>query len=485
MSDVDSSFAAAPEHAAENLMQEKSSKGLNFLLLEAVRSCVLLAPRWQRVHATPWTIVSLVLLYLLAQLAAQRSMIAGEADFNWSAISSDWLGFALLAWLSYWLIEKTEHEVKPAQATALIFGQIFVFTVFFGAVFTVLVKTNFYNQEKLDLIAQWAAILLPISWAMLAQLVVLWRVSTRKIGPILLALLLLLANAAMSIGTSSIQFWNPRVELVEEEDPETLEITQEVMEAQPVLLEQTLSAVKAERPGVVDLFSITFAPYSEENVFHDETAMVSKVMAERFDTTGRGVQLVNHLDTVGEFPWATPLNLKRAVFAVAGKMNKQEDILFMHLSSHGASDGQLAASFPPMTIEEVTPDDLKAWLDEAGVKNRVISISACFAGNWVPPLANENTLVMTASDADHTSYGCGRKSPLTFFGRAMYDEQLRNQTLSFETAHAAARIVIKQREEEAGKTDGYSNPQIRMGEAIRLRLALLQDRLQKNKGSSD
>jgi hypothetical protein len=42
---------------------------------------------------------------------------------------------------------------------------------------------------------------------------------------------------------------------------------------------------------------------------------------------------------------------------------------------------------------------------------------------------------MTAADADHTSYGCGRLSELTFFGRALFDEQLR-KTHSFEQAFA-------------------------------------------------
>jgi hypothetical protein len=91
-------------------------------------------------------------------------------------------------------------------------------------------------------------------------------------------------------------------------------------------------------------------------------------------------------------------------------------------------------------------------------------------------LAEPGTLMMTASDAEHTSYGCGRNSELTFFGRAMYGEQLRT-TRSFEAAHAAARKVIDQREKEAGKTDGYSNPQIAMGEAIRPVLAALAARL--------
>ena len=80
-------------------------------------------------------------------------------------------------------------------------------------------------------------------------------------------------------------------------------------------------------------------------------------------------------------------------------------------------------------------------------------------------------------DAEHTSYGCGRKSELTFFGRAMFNEQLRN-TRSFEQAFAAAVPVIRKREEEAGKPDGFSNPQIQVGAGIRPVLEELAKRLE-------
>lgn len=79
---------------------------------------------------------------------------------------------------------------------------------------------------------------------------------------------------------------------------------------------------------------------------------------------------------------------------------------------------------------------------------------------------------MTAADAEHTSYGCGRHSELTYFGRAMFGEQLR-RTLSFKDAHASARTVIEQREKDAKKTDGFSNPQIAVGTKIRETLARL------------
>jgi hypothetical protein len=155
-------------------------------------------------------------------------------------------------------------------------------------------------------------------------------------------------------------------------------------------------------------------------------------------------------------------------------MDRNEDVLFIYLTSHGAREGQLAADFWPFELTELTPSMLRKWLDEAGIRHRVIAVSACFSGSWIPSLKDDATMVLTAADADHTSYGCGYKSELTFFGRAMFDEQLRSHTRSFEQAHAAAREVIRKREVEAGKDDGYSNPQISVGAAIRAKLATFQ-----------
>ena len=106
-------------------------------------------------------------------------------------------------------------------------------------------------------------------------------------------------------------------------------------------------------------------------------------------------------------------------------------------------------------------------LDEMQVQHRVIAVSACYSGGWIEPLRSDSSLVMTAADKDHTSYGCGSNSELTFFGRAVFDEQLRT-TLSFEDAFARAVPVIKQREIDAKKEDGFSNPQISIGTKIRI-----------------
>lgn len=55
-------------------------------------------------------------------------------------------------------------------------------------------------------------------------------------------------------------------------------------------------------------------------------------------------------------------------------------------------------------------------------------------------------------------------------------EELR-RTRSFEQAHARARELIRQREIDAGKDDGYSNPQLALGAALRPVLQRLEARL--------
>jgi hypothetical protein len=258
--------------------------------------------------------------------------------------------------------------------------------------------------------------------------------------------------------------------------PPALVLTQAVFETQQALWREQLLTLAPERPGVTDVYGLVFAPYAEENVFRRESTMVSELLEQRFDAAGRVMHLINHAETAASHPWATPENLQRALAALAARMDRENDVLMVYMTSHGARNHELAASHGPLQVAPVTPEMLWRWLDEAGIRNRVIAVSACYAGGWVEPLATDSTLVMTAADATHTSYGCGTLSELTFFGRAVFHEQLR-QTHSFEQAFAAAVPLIQQREVEAGKADGFSNPQIRVGERIRPVLADLAARL--------
>lgn len=452
-------------------------------LREGARSALFLAPRWERLAASPWQMACQMLLQLGMLVLFQRLTIEGDAILVWRSLLAGWCGIAMIAWLCY-LIEPAPHVARSAHAApgaarliTLVLAQSTIFGLLIWGVYFALVRTGVVGETNaVALRATWS---LPLLWAFLARLVVLLRAarplaSWRALATLVVVMFVSMLDYHFDV-TPDIWRAAPQAEAQEKEEP--FEVSQEMMEAQLPLLGEQIDALKPQRPGVIDMYTITFAPYQGEEVFRRESAMVADVMATRFDAAGRGLQLINHRKTAEQLPWATPLNLERAIDGIAAVMDPDEDVLFVHLTSHGAADGELAANFWPVDVAPVMPPDLRAWLDAAGIRYRVLSISACYAGNWIAPLAADGTLVMTASDADHTSYGCGRKSALTFFGRAMYDEQLRSTTRSFTEAHAAARTIIQRRETEAGKDDGYSNPQIKVGSKIVPVLERMKQRL--------
>lgn len=447
-------------------------RGLRDWLIEAARVAVLRRPRWERLDARPRTLAAMVLLNLLVLAAWQRLSIDGAASFSWRGLLDGWAGFALAAWLC-WVVaraarggdDRSPADVAPSAGTLLtLHGALWLGLVLASAA-VLLLKRAAFGAEDLPPGWAWAVWLAPLIWFGAAEMLMLWRLA-RAWLPRLLTLGLI--PAAIAIGTwlhPMVVWWPSRADSAEELADYGLRVDEEVIAAQSRLLGDALDTVPRSTPGRVNVYAITFAPYGTEDVFMHESAVVARTMAERFDAGDRTVQLVMNPKTVTTLPWATRPNLHQAIARMATLMDRDKDVLFLHLTSHGGRDGQLAADAWPLKTEPLTPDQLKQWLDEAGIRWRVISISACFSGSWIAPLSGDGTLVMTAADATHTSYGCGSRSPLTFFGQAMYVDALKD-TWSFRDAHARARQLIEVREREAGKTDGYSNPQIDEGVGI-------------------
>ena len=140
---------------------------------------------------------------------------------------------------------------------------------------------------------------------------------------------------------------------------------------------------------------------------------------------------------------------------------------------------ELEVSFSPLELEPITPEDLRTVLDAAGIKWRVVVISACYSGSFVTALKDERTLVITASDAEHSSFGCGSESDFTYFGKAYFDEALRHGA-SFIDAFAQARVTIHRREETEGETP--SNPQIAIGRGIERQLQRFEEQMRQGSG---
>lgn len=242
------------------------------------------------------------------------------------------------------------------------------------------------------------------------------------------------------------------------------------------LVAAQIRALPRQQPGVVDLYAIGVAGDGTQDVFRKEIDYFATLMAQRFHARGV-LTLVSHADSLAAKPGplASYDNLYDAVAGVAKRMNRREDILLLYLTMHGTPEHELALYFPPLVDDLLTPDDLAYLLDKAGIRNRVIVISACYSGGFIRRLQADGTLLMTAARSDRPSFGCGDDDTATFFGRAWLAEGL-NRSTDFVDAfrYAEGRIQDWERLEDFEP----SHPQLSEGNKIKARLADWQAQLQ-------
>jgi len=148
-------------------------------------------------------------------------------------------------------------------------------------------------------------------------------------------------------------------------------------------------------------------------------------------------------------------------------MNADEDVLFLFITAHGDRSHRLSAWQPPLELAQLTPTALARMLQDSGVKWRVIVVAACYAGGFIEPLRDANTIVIAAAAHDRTSFGCGAGRDFTYFGEAYFRDALA-KTRSFAAAFDLAKASVTQKESEEKLTP--SLPQIWVGPAIAERL---------------
>jgi hypothetical protein len=240
-------------------------------------------------------------------------------------------------------------------------------------------------------------------------------------------------------------------------------------------LDRALDALVPQRKGVVDAYVVSIALDSDP-VFGREAREAGKVLARRFDAEGRTIVLAG---SNGAGPTELPLgsidSLTLALARVAELMDKNEDVLVLYSTSHGAQVG-IAYHDGDQGFGILAPKRLAAILDELGIKRRVLILSACYSGVFVPVMSNEDTALFTAASSERTSFGCRAENDWTFFGDAMINHALRKPQ-SLGDASDEARATIAQWEGQ-GRLPS-SNPQVSVGDNVATWLPQLEARMPK------
>ncbi len=224
-------------------------------------------------------------------------------------------------------------------------------------------------------------------------------------------------------------------------------------------LDRALRALTPQRAGTVDAYVVSIALDSDP-VFGREARAAGAVLQRRYGAVGKTIVLAGSDGAApSTLPRGSPATLAIALARVAELMDKREDVLVLYTTSHGSpmglyyNDGDSGFGF-------VSPNRLHAMLDQLGLANRLLILSACYSGVFVPRLRSAGSAIITAASHDRTSFGCVAQNDWTYFGDAMINHALRRPQ-SLVAAFTEARTLVG--EWEAQSRVMPSQPQFYLG----------------------
>jgi hypothetical protein len=248
---------------------------------------------------------------------------------------------------------------------------------------------------------------------------------------------------------------------------------EELLYAQPERIDAALRDVEATQSQQPRMYYLGFAGYGDQKVFAEEIELAARRVDERYDVTRRRVLLINDRRDFDSHPLASRAALERALRGIAARMDRERDILFLALSSHGKRNAQFVVTNAALPLNWLTGEALARMLRESGIRWKILVISACYAGAFIEPLRDDQSIIITASAADRTSFGCNPSRELTYFGEAFYRDALPRAP-SLRAAFDVAAAQIREREQREGLEP--SLPQAHFGAAMVAKLDAIERR---------
>lgn len=244
-------------------------------------------------------------------------------------------------------------------------------------------------------------------------------------------------------------------------------------------LDAALATLQPQRKGTVDAYVVSIALDSDA-VFAREAREAGKVLSSRYGAAGRSLTLAGPDGRSDEYPKGSIESLTVALARVAEIVDPAEDVLVLYLTSHGARQG-LAYHDGDTGFGILSPSRLGSVLGELGIRRRMVLVSACYSGVFVPYLGTADTAIVTAASAERSSFGCEPDNDWTFFGDALINRALRKPG-PFALAAADARGFIAGWEAQARLEP--SEPQVAIGALANQWLRVLDDRAPKTASQS-
>jgi hypothetical protein len=141
---------------------------------------------------------------------------------------------------------------------------------------------------------------------------------------------------------------------------------------------------------------------------------------------------------------------------------QQDEGCLIYLTGHGTEEGIAMAADTPMLF--VRPTRMETMLNACAGRTTVLVVSACFSGVYMRPgITKPERIVMTASAADLTSFGCSNNNRYTFFDQCFLDAWPRHN----QWGMLADEVEDCVRETERSGGFPSSKPQFFFGPGLR------------------
>ncbi len=438
------------------------ARALGFLTLRP-RKHVLNPP-------TDWAIAGFALGGLLLWLALDRLRYGVNAYF----IPFEAPGFAwyivpglLAAWL-------TSRLTRPRVA----FRQVlFLVVVLAPVLITCAFLLGRGTPRNLDAIAAAALVIYTLAYLETGLRALARRPQLRAATTtVVIAVVFAAINSTLYINPTLWTEPEPQTQLQQATSAAHVE---ELLISQPVRIDAQLADVESADVGHPGIYFVGFAGMGEQKVFAEEIKLAARQVANRYDSAKRTLLLLNDRRDLNSYPLATVTGLKLALRGMAKKMNLDQDVLFLALSSHGSAKPEISVSNGYLPLRDLSGLELADALRASGIKWKVIVISACYSGAFIAALRDDNTIILTAAAADRTSFGCSDDRDLTYFGEAFYRDAFPRSTSLQETFSRATTDIASREDREGIRA---SKPQAFFGPAMDKKLAEIESAVHCNTG---
>jgi hypothetical protein len=247
------------------------------------------------------------------------------------------------------------------------------------------------------------------------------------------------------------------------------------------MMAAALTSLPPQRPGVVDTYILS-AAFWNDPVFEAEAREAAAILGRQYDAADRTIVLSagRGPGAARNYPSSTPNNFQAALGKIGATIDPDEDLVVVFVTSHGGQDGAVAIQEAGRMEGALRVLPLRTSLQQAGIRNKVVIVSACFSGHFIAPfISDPGALVLTAAAADRTSFGCEPSRDWTYFGDALFNHTLRGGAGLVESYNEALKLITVWEDDLRAKWQAMtpaqkkqspeplpSNPQSNIGGAV-------------------